>query len=104
MDLGFIEAISIVQSNPGINIFENYFELFASCISITNVVYGADLFDAIVSENLAISCTDGIIIANSTGNWDSCIVTYNNMFGCSGTKISLIPGGNANGFVSNNIV
>lgn len=98
------EAISIYQSNPRINIFQNYFEFFATCITISNVVSGADLFDAIVSENLAISCTNGIIIANSTGTWDRCIVTYNNMFGCSGTKISLITGGNANGFVVNNIV
>lgn len=98
------EAISIYQSNPRINIIQNYFEFFATCISITNVVLGTDLYDAIVSQNLAISCTNGIIIANSTGSWDRCIVTYNNMFGCSGTKISLITGGNANGFVTNNIV
>src|SRR6185312_42533 len=58
------EAISIVQSNPRINILQNYFEFFATCISITNVVSGTDLLDAIVSENLAISCTNGIIIAN----------------------------------------
>ena len=98
------EAISIVQSNPRINIFQNYFEFFATCISITNIVYGTDLLDAIVGDNLAISCTNGIVIANSTGNWDRCIVIYNNMFGCSGTKISLITGGNANGIVGNNII
>lgn len=96
------EAISIIQANPAINIFQNYFEFFTTCISITNINYIADLLDAIVSENLAISCTNGIIISISTGNWDRCIVSYNNMYGCSGTKISL-SGGNPNGFIINNI-
>lgn len=97
-------GISIIQANPAISIFQNYFEFIATCISITNISSSLDLLDVIVSNNLTINCTNGIFIILSTGLWNRCILTNNNIFGCSGTKLSLPGSGNAAGFVSNNIV
>ena len=97
-------AISINQALPKVNISNNYFEVIATCISITGIFSGLDLLDIKIGDNLAIGCTNGLSIVLSTGNWNRCIITYNNFFGCSGTKLSVPGAGNAAGFVSNNIV
>lgn len=106
-DFGAKGEISITESPERVNLSANYFEYIANCISIIGIVGGRDLYDVIINNNIAFNCTNGLSItpnSSAPGSWDRCIVTYNNFHGCSGTKITLLSGGNANGFVINNIV
>jgi hypothetical protein len=102
---GVTDAISLNQGGKNSLVVNNDFQNVSGwCIDASSIASGSNMENMTIMGNLAgESCVNGLRIAVTSGAWDWCIVTNNNVHNCSGTKWSLAAG-NANGITSGNLI
>jgi polygalacturonase len=101
---GTADAIVLSQGGKNSLVVNNDFQNVSGwCIDASGILSGSNMENMTIMGNLAgDSCINGVRVGVSTGSWDWCIVTNNNMHNCSGTKWTLAAG-NANGVIANNL-
>lgn len=97
-------AIVLSQGGKNSLVINNDFQNVTGwCIDASAIATGNNMQNMTIMGNLAgDGCVNGLRVAVTTGAWDWCLVTNNNMHNCSGTKWSLAAG-NGNGVTTNNL-
>ena len=93
------------QGTSDSNISSNVFSGVTSwCIDLNSISSGLNVKSTNISSNIAdATCANGLQFVVSTGAFDYCILSTNNMHYCSATKWSVTAGQNANGLDVNNL-